>query len=219
MSNWIQRWKVGSIGWHRLQPNQKLIKFIDCLKLNTGDTVFVPLCGKSVDMAYFIQQGYKIIGVELSSLAIEQFFAENNIEYQVHQQGEFSVYCGEHICIYCGDYFNLTAEHLKKVVAVYDRAALIALPFDLRVKYAQHLYSIMTNDYRILLLTLNYPQSQISGPPFAVNQKEVSLLYDKWFECQQLSCINDIENEPKFKHANGDFNEKATYCLHKNKDE
>jgi thiopurine S-methyltransferase len=67
-----------------------------------------------------------------------------------------------------------------------------------------------------LLLTLNYPQSQISGPPFAVNQKEVSLLYDKWFECQQLSCINDIENEPKFKRANVDFIEKATYCLHKN---
>ena len=215
MTDWIQRWKEGKIGWHRDQPNSKLIEFISCLELSAGDTVFVPLCGKSADMIYLAQQGYKVIGVELSELAAEQFFDENNIDYETHQEQEFNVYCGQGICIYCGDFFQLNALHLAEVVAVYDRASLIALPLDLRGKYVVHLYSIISSGCRVLLLTLNYPQSQISGPPFAVNQKEVLSLYKDGFECRQLSCFNDIENEPKFQRANVDFIEKATYCLRK----
>jgi thiopurine S-methyltransferase len=215
MTNWIQRWNEGKIGWHRDHPNSKLIEFIACLELSVGDTVFVPLCGKSVDMLYLSQQGYKVIGVELSVSAAEQFFDENNLDYEIHQEQEFSVYCAQDIRIYCGDYFQLNASHLAGVVAVYDRASLIALPSDLRVRYVQHLYSIISSGCRMLLLTLNYPQSQISGPPYAVNEAEVISLYKKRFECQLLQCFNDIENEPKFQRENVDFIEKATYCLRK----
>lgn len=216
MIDWIQRWKEGKIGWHRAQPNLRLIQFLDCLKLEKGGRIFVPLCGKSIDMIYLAQQGYQVIGVELSHMAIEQFFVENNLEYSVEKINDFDYYQSSEITIYCGDYFKLQSQHLNKVIAVYDRASLIALPLDLRVKYAQHLYSIISSGCRMLLLTLNYPQSQISGPPFAVNQQEVLSLYKNGFECQQLQCFNDIENEPKFQRANVDFIEKATYCLHKN---
>ena len=216
MTDWIQRWKEGKIGWHRQQPNSKLIEFIDCLQLEEGDEVFVPLCGKSADMIYLLDRGYRVIGVELSTLAAEQFFDENKLEYSIRHSGKFSIYSADSIQIYCGDYFELDSEHLKSVVGVYDRASLVALPVELRVKYAAHLYSIISNDCRVLLLTLNYPQLQISGPPFAVNQEEVLSLYEKGFDCQQLQCFNDIENEPKFQRANVDFIEKATYCLRKN---
>ncbi|CAC9599659.1 Thiopurine S-methyltransferase (EC 2.1.1.67) [uncultured Gammaproteobacteria bacterium] len=215
MTDWIQRWKENKIGWHRDKPNSKLIEFIDCLHLKQGDQVFVPLCGKSIDMMYLLDRGYRVFGVELSTLATEQFFVENKIEYSIHQSGEFSVYSANNIQMYCGDYFKLKLEDFKSVVAVYDRASLIALPLELRVKYVSHLYSIITKGCRVLLLTLNYPQSQISGPPFAVNQEEVWSLYKKGFDCQQLQCFNDIENEPKFQRANVDFIEKATYCLRK----
>ena len=216
MTDWIQRWKEGKIGWHRQQPNSKLIEFIDCLQLEKGDEVFVPLCGKSADMIYLLDRGYRVIGVELSALAAEQFFDENKLEYSICYSDKFSIYSADNIQIYCGDYFELDSEHLKSVVGVYDRASLIALPVELRVKYAAHLYSIISKDCRVLLLTLNYPQLQISGPPFAVNQEEVWSLYEKGFDCQQLQCFNDIENEPKFQRANVDFIEKATYCLRKN---
>ena len=92
MTDWIQRWKDNKIGWHRDEPNSKLIEFVSCLQLNTGDTVFVPLCGKSKDMLYLAQQGYKVIGVELSALAVEQFFTDNKIVYQVSQEEDFEVY-------------------------------------------------------------------------------------------------------------------------------
>ncbi len=215
MTDWIQRWKEGKIGWHREQVNTKLIEFIDCLQLKPGDTVFVPLCGKSGDMLYLLELGFEVIGVELSQLAIEQFFDENNRAYTVNQTEQFQVYQGENITLYCGDYFSLEASMLTLVSAVYDRAALVALTVDLREKYAVHLYSIIAKDCRLLLLTLNYPQSQISGPPFAVNEAEVASLFSQGFECQQLQCFNDIENEPKFLRAGVDFIEKATYCLHK----
>lgn len=215
MTDWIQRWKDNKIGWHRDDPNSKLIEFVSCLQLNTGDTVFVPLCGKSKDMIYLAQQGYKVIGVELSALAAEQFFTDNKIAYQVSQEEDFKIYASENITIYSGDFFKLTRQHLVIVEAVYDRAALIALPAGLRVKYAQHLYSIIVKGCRILLLTLNYPQSKISGPPYAVNKDEVASLYNDGFECQLLQCFNDIKNEPKFQRENVDFIEKATYCLRK----
>ncbi len=214
-TDWIQRWKDAQIGWHLNQPNSKLIEFIDCLELQNGDTVFVPLCGKSQDMMYLLEQGFKVIGVELSYLAIEQFFNENNLTYSIHQLDKFILYRGDNINLYCGDYFALDDSMLEHVVAAYDRAALIALPIDLRAKYAQHFYSIISNNCRVLLLTLNYPQSQISGPPFAVDENEVDSLFGNRFEYQQLQCFNDIKNEPKFLRAGVDFIEKATYCLHK----
>lgn len=212
MTDWIARWKDGETGWHKGETNARLIKFIDCLQLNKSDTVFVPLCGKSQDMIYLLQQGYKVIGVELSALAIDAFFNENSITYTVQQTSKFSVYNANNIRIFCGDYFDLDAGHLDAVNAVYDRASLIALPADLRVRYAQHLYDIMQSDCRILLLTLNYPQSQISGPPFAVDEMALNLLFDR-FKCQQLQCFDDIKNEPKYLRAGVDFIEKATYCL------
>ena len=215
MTDWIQRWKDNKIGWHGDKPNSKLIEFVSCLQLNPGDTVFVPLCGKSKDMIYLAQQGYKVIGVELSALAAEQFFTDNKIAYQISQEKSFEVYASDNITIYSGDFFKLTKHQLAAVVAVYDRAALIALPAGLRVKYAQHLYSIIVKGCRMLLLTLNYPQSKISGPPYAVNKDEVASLYNDGFECQLLQCFNDIKNEPKFQRANVDFIEKATYCLRK----
>jgi thiopurine S-methyltransferase len=215
MTDWIQRWKDGEIGWHRDQVNSKLVEFVDCLQLNRGDTVFVPLCGKSADMLYLLEQGFKVIGVELSQLAIEQFFDENNLAYTACQLDGLTVYQGKNIALYCGDYFALDHSVLKSVSAVYDRAALIALPIDLRAKYVRHLYSIISKDCRVLLLTLNYPQSQMGGPPFAVNKDEVVSLFGKGFECQQLQCFNDIKNEPKFLRAGVEFIEKATYCLHK----
>jgi thiopurine S-methyltransferase len=217
MTDWVQRWQDGKIGWHRDVVNSRLVEFIDCLKLQAGDSVFVPLCGKSQDMVYLLEQGFKVVGVEISQLAIEQFFEENQLRYSLKEVNSFSVYQAKNITLYCGDYFALKASDLKPISGAYDRASLIALPIDLRENYARHLYSIIPSGCRVLLLTLNYPQSQMSGPPYALSESEVVSLFSKGFECQQLQCFNDIKNEPKFQRADVDFIEKATYCLQKEK--
>ena len=218
MTDWLARWKNNKIGWHADTVNRSLIDYLDLLEITPGDSVFVPLCGKSLDMIYLSEMGYSVIGVELSHLGVEQFFKHNNLQFNIIETDGFSIYQSERIKIYCGDYFTLNAKHLSSVSAVFDRASLIALEFDLREKYAQHLTDIIPFDARVLLLTLIYPQHQMSGPPYSVTHSEVESLFSSAFRYRQLHCFNDIDNEPKFLRSGVDYVENAAYLLHKGKE-
>jgi len=215
MTDWHSRWKSNKIGWHADQVNQNLIEYFSKLNLVDGDKIFVPLCGKSVDMLYLLQRGLKVVGVEMSEIAAKQFFSDNKLEYSVSKVDDLILYEGDGIQIFCGDFFTLKAKHLVGVKAVYDRASLIALDKALRQKYVNHLNDIISKDVRVLLLTLNYPKHQRVDPPFAVSKSEVNSLYGGSFQCQELQNISDIENEPMFLLQGVDFVEKAVYCLQK----
>ena len=215
MTDWISRWKNNRIGWHADQINRQLIKYLENLDLSPGDTIFVPLCGKTKDMLFLLKKQINVIGVEISSIAAEQFFLENNLSYSISKVDGFKLYEGKGIRIYCGNYFDLEFNHLQEVKAVYDRASLIALDEELRQKYVKHLNDIISYDVRILLLTLNYPQHQRSDPPFAVSRSEVDELFKGSFHSRELYCINDNENEPMFQNLGVDFVEKAVYLLQK----
>ena len=215
MTDWISRWENNRIGWHADQINRQLIEYLDQLNLSPGDTIFVPLCGKTKDMLFLLENQINVIGVEMSIIAAEKFFSENNLSYSISNSDGFILYEGDGIRIYCGNYFDLEVNHLQEVKAVYDRASLIALDSELRQKYIKHLNDIIVIDVRILLLTLNYPQHQKSGPPFAVSKFEVDELFRVSFQCRELECINDIENEPMFQNLGVDFVEKAVYLLQK----
>jgi len=215
MTDWISRWESNRIGWHAEQVNRHLNRYLDRFELSFGESVFVPLCGKTNDMQFLLEKNIKVIGVEMSNIAIEQFFSENNLDYSVSKIGQFVLYEGDGIILYCGDFFDLDSKHLENVKAIYDRASLIALDEDLRQKYAKHLSDIIEVDARILLLTLNYPQHQRSGPPFAVSKEEVKQLFNGSFDIQELYCIEDIENEPMFQNLGVDFVEKEVYLLQK----
>ena len=215
MTDWHSRWESNKIGWHADQVNLQLIEYFSELNLVDGDKIFVPLCGKSLDMLYLLQRGLKVVGVEMSEIATQQFFGENKLEYSVSKVDDLILYEGDRIQIFCGDFFTMKASHLVDVKAVYDRASLIALDEALRQKYVNHLNDIISQDVRVLLLTLNYPQHQRVGPPFAVSKSEVDSLYGGSFQCQELQNISDIENEPMFLLQGVDFVEKAVYCLQK----
>ncbi|HIF88259.1 MAG TPA: thiopurine S-methyltransferase [Candidatus Thioglobus sp.] len=218
MTDWLARWQNNKIGWHADTVNRSLVDYFELLELASGASVFVPLCGKSIDMIYLSEMGFSVIGVELSSVGVEQFFVGNGLQYSVSEIDEFVLYRSDRIKIYCGDYFKLTAKHLLSVSAVYDRASLIALDLKLREKYAQHLAAIIPRDVRILLLTLIYPQHQMSGPPFSVSNSEVESLFSSAFKYRQLHCFNDIDNEPKFLRAGVDCVENAAYLLQKGRE-
>ena len=215
MTDWHSRWESNKIGWHADQINRQLVEYFPRLNLVDGDKIFVPLCGKSLDMLYLLQRGLRVVGIEMSEIAVEQFFSENKLVYSVSKADDLILYEGEGIQIFCGDFFNLKASHLVGVKAVYDRASLIALDKALRQIYVNHLNDIILKDVRVLLLTLDYPQHQRVGPPFAVSKSEVNSLYGSWFVCQELQNINDVENEPMFLLQGVDFVEKAVYCLQK----
>ena len=215
MTNWLEFWENNEINWHSDVVTQELEEHLGLLKLEPGDKVFFPLCGKSLDMIYLLNQGFSVIGVELSEIAIKQFFHENGLDFTITQVGEFDLYSAKNIEIYCGDFFSLSSKNLSYVKAVFDRKSLIALDQNLRQKYVKHLNDIISLGVRILLITLNYPQHQMSGPPFSVDKSEVESLFSMAFKYQELKSFQDIENGFKLARAGIYYIDNAAYCLQK----
>lgn len=194
---WQQRWQMNEIGFHQQETNVQLLKHWDKLELPVGSTVFAPMCGKSLDMLWLLGQGYRVIGVEISPIAVEALFEENKLEAGVDDlDGVERWHCGE-LVVYCGNFFRMQSDWLQGVDAVYDRAALVALPEEMRRQYMQHMKTLLPSPLPTLLITLDYLQSECGGPPFAVSDAEVRKLYAN----QDVDCLFDedvLEENPGF---------------------
>lgn len=195
---WLERWDRQEIGFHQQEFNPYLQQFWHELRLTPGSGVFVPLCGKSRDMLWLRDHGHKVLGIELSALAVGTFFTENGIAPVRHQAGKFAVSEAAGIRILCGDFFDLATEDLKNIKAVYDRASLIALPPDMREQYASHLFKILPTGTQILLITLEYPTGEMSGPPFSVSVDDVKKLYSPHARVRLLDRVDALAENPKF---------------------
>jgi len=190
---WIERWQEGRIGWHEAEGSASLRKN---WRAHDRD-ILVPLCGKSHDLRWLADQGNRIVGVELSELAIRAFFEEEALQYTI-SDGEMQCFHATDvpITIFCGDYFELTS---LKCDAHYDRGALIAMPAELRATYAAHTTSLLTGNAEQLIITLEYDETIAIGPPFSVPAEEV-LSY--WPDLVCVDRRDDIANgPPKFIEA------------------
>ncbi len=195
---WLQRWREGQTGFHRPEVNPRLASFWSRLRLQPGDQVFVPLCGKSLDMLWLREQ-YAVLGVELSQLAVDAFFLENALQAEHAPQGAFTVHRTERLTLLCGDFFDLEPAQLERVSAVYDRAALIALPKPMRARYAAHLAGLLPSVTPMLLITLEYDQVQMDGPPFSVSEQEVETLFGSRWSIRCLHREELLASEPRFR--------------------
>ena len=178
---WLQKWQEGQIGFHRHDVMPLLQKHWPSLGLPEASRVLVPLCGKSLDLAWLAARGHEVLGVELSRLAIEQFFAEHALTPSVHETANGRHSVAGPIELIEGDAFALDPALLAGCDAVYDRGALIALPAELRRTYRDTVYSRLRPGCRGLVVTLDYPPEEKGGPPFAVDDKEMQALFaDEW---------------------------------------
>lgn len=179
---WHQKWETNQIFFHLNQVHPLLKKYFH---LPPGK-IMVPLCGKSLDMIWLLEQGHDVVGIEISPIACEAFFNENNLPFE--KIG--NVYMGEKITIWCEDFFKVPAEAWRGCVGLYDRAALIALPENLRRKYATHLQACLQTNrptfQKMLLICLEYPQEKMEGPPFSVSEAKVQQLFQETFSIEKL---------------------------------
>ncbi len=190
---WLERWRLNQIGFHQTEHNPALKRHWSQLGIPAGARVFVPMCGKSLDMRWLAEGGASVVGVELAPLAVQAYFAEAGEPYEIEQIGDFRCYLGRSATIYCGDVFDLTARELAGVAAVFDRGALVALPVDPRRRYVDHLLRILPVGTVILLLTVEYDQNLVAGPPHAVHPDEVHALYAERCRIERLS--TEISNQ------------------------
>ena len=212
---WLDVWKNGSLGFHNSKTNPFLMKFWPQLNLAQGDGVFVPLCGKTLDMVWLAEQGYPVLGVELSRLAAQAFFEENAIEPDVRETGRFTQWQGGGIELYVGDFFDLTADDLKNVRGVFDRAAIVALPKEMRKDYAIRLGELLAAGTQILLFAFEYDQAQKQGPPHSVPSAEIEQIFSPSFTVQKLDQRELIDKAPGMQRAGLTSFEQHVYLLQK----
>ena len=198
---WHKKWASNQIGFHLSEVNPYLQRHWPELSMPATARVLVPLCGKSLDLAWLAGRGHQVLGVELSEKAIEDFFNEHQIQPQISEKGAFKVYRSDAIELWCGDFFALTASDVADCVAFYDRAALIALPAPMRERYAAHLQQILPQGVRGVLITLDYDQAQMPGPPFAVGDDEVKRLLGDLWQVQALEERDVLGESWKFLQA------------------
>lgn len=182
---WHQRWQKNEIAFHMKHANPMLIKYFSRLALVPASRVFVPLCGKTLDIGWLLSQGHRVVAAELNEDAVQQLFKELEVEPQVTVVAGFKCYSTEGLDVFVGNIFELTADLLGTIDAVYDRAALVALPEVMRFEYSANLRQI-TQTVPQLLLTFEYDQSLLSGPPFSLSKDEVTQHYQAHYELTEL---------------------------------
>jgi thiopurine S-methyltransferase len=198
-SFWHEKWKRGEINFHQSEANPLLTAHFEKLNLAKGSRIFLPLCGKTRDIAWLLANGYRVAGAELSAQAINDLFKELGLAPTVSEVGNLTRYSADDIDIWVGDIFGVSAEYLGPINAIYDRAALVALPADMRKQYAAHLVQI-TGAAPQLLVAYVYDQSKIDGPPFSVNEDEVRQHYSAAYQLTSVE-IRDVVGGLKGKVA------------------
>jgi thiopurine S-methyltransferase len=188
-SFWHQRWGENNIAFHESEANPLLVKYFKELSLVEGDRVFLPLCGKTLDIHWLLSHGYRVAGAELSKIAIEQLFAELGVEPKISRIGEVDHYSAKNIDIFVGNIFYLSSKVLEPVDAIYDRAALVALPEETRDRYTAHLTEI-TDKAPQLLICYEYDQNLMEGPPFSISNEEVNQHYKDSYDLNLIISTN-----------------------------
>jgi thiopurine S-methyltransferase len=188
---WHNKWETNEIGFHNESVHPLLAQHVATLSLSPTMRLFLPLCGKTRDIAWLVEQGYRVVGIELSQLAVEQLFSELALSPEVIENTAVTQYRASQLDIFVGDIFNLRAEHIGQVDAIYDRAALVALPYAMRQKYTSHLIEI-TQSAPQLLIAFDYDQSLMNGPPFSVIDDEIHQHYASTYAIEQIDAV-DVE--------------------------
>lgn len=209
---WIERWQKGETGFHQDQLNPYLGYYYGqkgvSAEKRSAIKVFVPLCGKSIDMLWLAQNGYQVLGIECSEIAVKQFFESQQLEYRVIDASNtgrpFTRYISEAcsgqatIEILLGDFFDLIPSDIAGITDIYDRASMIALPEAMRLDYFQKMLELQTQGLRTLLITLTYPQQEMDGPPFSVSEEDLNELYGEQFKIDKLMGKDILIDEPRF---------------------
>ncbi|WP_214660469.1 thiopurine S-methyltransferase [sulfur-oxidizing endosymbiont of Gigantopelta aegis] len=221
-SFWHQRWQEQRIGFHLDTINPYLSEYWPKLGIAKKSRVFVPLCGKSHDLHFFHEQGLRVLGNELSTLAVQDFYTERQLnasktiissENNISEQPELSLWESDEVDILCGDFFALKKDYLTDISAVYDRAALVALPTEMREKYVQKMLEILPEKVSMLLLTLDYDETEKQGPPFSVPEEEVHRLYGADFSIELLAMKDVVADDRSPRSQNMSYFNERVFLL------
>jgi thiopurine S-methyltransferase len=193
-SDWASRWKEGRIAFHQSRVTNFLDKYAEPVwGTDALGRICVPLCGKSLDMVFLAGRAAEVVGVEYVEQAVSEFFVERGLTPEIETDPAIRYSAGNYV-LFAADFFSLTQEHLGPIDAVFDRASLVALDRAARIRYANHLRSLLRERAKTLLVTFDYDQAEMNGPPFAVSPDEVHRLFDDGFEVEHLETRDALDD-------------------------
>lgn len=210
---WLEKWEKGETGFHLEVAHPLLERNWPRLGLATGGAVFVPLCGKSHDLIHINRLGHPVTGIELSPLAIEQFFAERHLTPVETEVGGMPAFSAESLRLIVGDFFRLKPGDLEPIAAVYDRASLIAMPPAMQADYARQLQNLIPKDAPILLITLDYDPTEMQGPPFATPLSRIQALYADRYDIHLLEELDALDDNPALRNRGLTWLKEAAWYL------
>jgi thiopurine S-methyltransferase len=215
---WLKRWREGRTGWHREEVMPLLVQHWPALDVPRGARVLVPLCGKSLDMLWLSQQGMHVLGVDVSAIAIESFLAENQLHARTQSTAEGTHYDvtnapGGEIEIINGDVFELDPAVIARCDAFYDRASIIAMPAAMRGRMANTVYMRLPAGSAGLLIALDYPENEMQGPPFSVDEAELRRLFDQQWNIEQMERRDILASQPSFQEQGVTALHTSVYAL------
>jgi len=203
MNQWESRWQEGRIGFHLPEVNSYLLRYSDKLLTQDPESVFVPLCGKTLDLPWLAGRTKKVVGIELVQKAVQDFFKENKLTHSIQQSGKLNLFSSDTIVLFQGDFFDLNKEQTASFDAIYDRGSIVALDQPERKRYVNHLMSFLEPGGRILLITLEYDQNQMTGPPFSVPADEIEWLYAPYGVLELLETSDILDERFRKKGLDG----------------
>lgn len=193
---WINAWIEGRTGFHQKNYNQELLKYFPSLNPKPNEKVLVPLCGKTKDMLWLADLGLNVVGVELYETAVKEFFTDNGLQLPVQAKEEnFHVFQQDKIRIQVGDFFKFNPGY--QFDYIYDRAALVALPQEMRKPYSEVLKKCLKTKGKYLLITYEYDQQKMDGPPFSVDFNEVQKLFADAFTIKHLETSSLVKDSSR----------------------
>lgn len=193
---WHERWNTGSTRFDQARVHPLLVEHWQRLIGTPAGSVFVPLCGRTIDMEWLAEQGHRVVGNELSPIAIADFFERTGLTAVERTEGALAVHAASAYELWCGDFFDMLPTALDGVTAVYDRASLVALPPEMRRRYADHMSAILPAAASIFLISFEYDQAEMNGPPFSVTSDEIADLYADVFTPEVVVSVEVLGDNP-----------------------
>lgn len=212
ISYWQSRWQNNNIGFHNPEVNSYLVEFFDVVIPPNASSVLVPLCGKTKDLLWLRDKGLHVIGIEAVQVACEAFFLENQLDFSIRKRFGFTIYQADQLEIWCGDFFKLPDEIIQNCSFVYDRACIVALPIELRNKYAAKINGCSPNTH-VLMHTFSYDQEKMSGPPFSVPDEEIQLKFGTNWNIHTLFDNSVLQKYERYRTKGLDQLSEAVYHL------
>lgn len=177
---WFDSWESGGTktSFHVKEFHRHVMAHTPADAL-AGKRVLVPLCGKTHDLLWFAEHAAEVIGIELVPKAIEQFFTENDRPFERHGNR----FRSGNIEILNADILTVSAQEIGKFDIVYDRAALVALPDEMRARYVARISELSPAGSIQLLNTIEYGPA-MDSPPFSVSPADVRRYYGELYDIE-----------------------------------